>query len=279
MEAAALSDPIASDALRSALIFLPADGSITPVDGGFRMLTPSNPGYWWGNSLRFDHAPRDGDFERWTQAFARHVHAAQPGSLHMTFGWDGAERGMVEPFVAAGFTYFETISMAVERGATVIAPHVVPDIHVARVTDGDRDTLLALLVETRIVEQSETDYRDFAVRQIALWRSLEAAAPGCWFCVHDGGRIAGALGVFAEKRRGADGRRIGRFQHVVTHPSSRRRGFARMLVAHASTHAFMHLDVDTLVVLADENDAARRVYAACGYVPRSRHRGLERGSP
>jgi hypothetical protein len=117
----------ASDGLRSELIFLPDDGSITRLmdaDGdGFVILTPSNPGFWWGNSLRFDHAPRTGDFDRWMKAFETRVHAVQPASTHRTFGWDGDQRGEVAEFVDAGFEYFETIGLTADDPAAISAPH------------------------------------------------------------------------------------------------------------------------------------------------------------
>lgn len=90
-------------------------------------------------------------------------------------------------------------------------------------------------------------------------------------------RIAAALGIFVERERGPDGRRIGRFQHVVTEASMRRRGLCGTLVEHATRHAFEQLDADALRISADENDTARRVYEACGYRIASRHRGIERG--
>jgi len=273
-----LTAPLASDDLRSELIFLPADGSLTRFDDGFVLLTPSNPTYWWGNSLRFDHAPRAGDFQPWMQAFEARVHAVQPASSHRTFGWDGDQRGVVEPFVAAGFAYFEVLGLTLDRGDPFGAPRPNRERPVTRVAGAGWDALLALLVETRDPKHTEDGYRTFQTAQIAGWRALEAAGQGCWFAVQDGGRIVSALGVFVEKERGADGRRIGRFQHVVTDPSRRRQGLCGTLVEHASRYAFAHLDADSLRISADENDVARRVYESCGYRITSRHRGVECGS-
>lgn len=247
---------IASDALRSELIFLPADGSLTRFEGGFVLMAPSNPTYWWGNSLRFDHAPRATDFGPWMRAFETRVHAIQPTSSHRTFGWDSDQRGDVDRFIEAGFEYFEIIGLALDRG----------------------DAFRALLVETRDPKHDEAGHRTFVERQIAGWRNLEAAGQGCWFAVVIDGLIAAALGIFVEKQRGADGRRIGRFQQVVTHPAMRRRGLCGTLVEHASRHAFTHLDADSLRISADENDTARRIYQACGYRIADRHRALERRS-
>ena len=269
---------LASDTLRSELIFLPDDGSLVRIDGGFVMRTPSNPGFWWGNTLRFDRPPGAGDFERWTALFHTHVHAVQPESTHMTFGWSGDETGSIAPFVDAGFTYFEILSLGVDRVDQVVTPWPDPGVHPAPVTEDDWPALQSLLVELRDPWHGEADYTEFIARRIDGWRRLEALGQGGWFAVREAGAIVAALGVFAEAVRGPDGRRIGRFQHVHTHPAARRRGLAGLLVAHASRHAFARLDVDTLLISADEHDVARRVYEACGYRIRSRHRGLERGA-
>lgn len=269
----------ASDALRSALIFLPDDGSITRFDGGFTMLTPSNPGYWWGNTLYLDHPPAEGDLEHWHALFTALVHARHPGSTHMTFGWDGDDSGAVAPFVDAGFDHATTVALAVDRGDPVAAPHPEGGGSIVPLDDADRSSLRRLLITTRLVDQQEADYADFIERQTQRWRSLEMNGQGRWFGVRsaDGGDgIVAALGVFAERERGPDGRRIGRFQHVVTAPSMRRRGWAGRLIGHASAYAFDGLDVDTLLIMADEHGAPRRVYEACGFRFRSRHHGLER---
>lgn len=83
------------------------------------MRTPSNPRYWWGNALHFDQPPAAGDFARWTTLFRGLIHARQPVSKHMTFAWtNGADAAIprdVESFVAAGFTYFESLSLALDR--------------------------------------------------------------------------------------------------------------------------------------------------------------------
>lgn len=268
----------ASDALRTELIFLADDGSVTRFDGGFVILTPSNPGYWWGNCLRFDRPPRDQDLEHWTHAFEKHVHAVQPASTHMTFGWDGDKQGGIDRFVTAGFEYFETIALTLDKGEAVGAPHPNTHAGVLPISVDDWTSLLALHVEARDPKHSEADYAEFISRKIENWQTLATRGQGCWFGVRDDGRIIAALGVFAEQHRASDGRRIGRFQHVVTHPSWRRKGLAGTLVDHASHYAFEHLDVDRLLIAADENDIARRIYEACGYRIRSRHRGLERGS-
>jgi GNAT superfamily N-acetyltransferase len=266
---------------RSEMIFLPPDGSVTPVVGdrcsGLCILTPSNPTYWWGNSLRMDAAPVDGDFARWMALFDACITRMQPESIHHAFAWNGAEPGAIEDFVAAGFEHFETISLGATSIDEIITPH--PTTQDIVEIDGARwDSLTDLLVATRHPVHSDAGYRIYLKPRIAGWRGLEQSGQGRWFCIEEGGAVVAALGVFAERERGPDGRRIGRFQHVVTHPDHRRLGYAGSLVAHAGRYAFQRLDVDDLRISADANDVARRVYESCGFVIRSKQNGLERES-
>ena len=112
----------ASDALQSELIFLPEDGSVARVGRAWRILTPSNPAFWWGNCLHFDAAPEVADFVGWMDLFERHVRAVQPASAHGALAWTGPGPGAIEPFVANGFTHVETIMLAADRRQAVSAP-------------------------------------------------------------------------------------------------------------------------------------------------------------
>lgn len=266
----------ASDALRSALIFTNDDERVVAFDGGVALLAPSNPGYWWGNGLRLDRPPAAGDLARRTAWFDRHVRSEVPQVRHATFGWDGDDGGDVEPFIAAGFTHFTTRMLGVDRGGAIVAPHVA-DGAVVAVRDDDWDRLVPLFDGLREPAQTEAEHAAFIAGRVAQWRRLVGRGRGAWFAIEADGRPVATLGVFAEAVRGTDGRRIGRFQQVVTDVAFRRRGHAGTLVAAAARHAFEALDVDTLLIGADAHGDALRLYAACGFRVRSTHHGVERG--
>ncbi len=271
-----------SDALRSELIFLSASGSAAHVGDCVVLRTPDNPTYWWGNTLYFADAPGDGDFVRWTRLFDEHISVLQPASNHMTFGWTGQVEGAVQPFVDTGYELFALVILAADATTPVVAPHPNYSVRIEAFGPADWPALRDLLVETRDASKhSVAGYTEFAERRIACWRGLAERGQGAWFGVWrdlDGKPLlASALGVFVEAQRGCDGRRIGRFQHVVTRAASRRQGLAGTLVAHAAHHAFEALDADTLLILADANDAARRVYESTGFRVRGWQHGLERG--
>lgn len=272
---------MSSDALRSELIFLSHAGDAQRVGDCIVVRTPDNPTYWWGNTLTFDQAPVAGDLLRWTRLFDQCVRVEQPASRHTTFGWSGAVRGCVEPFVDAGFTLLESVVLAADGSMTIRAPHEDRSERMSMLSSSDWPALRDLLIETREVHHSLEGYAAFAERRIATWCALCDAGQGAWFSAWQtlAGelRLVSALGVFVEPQRGADDRRVGRFQQVVTHPAARRQGLAGTLVARASRYAFDALDADTLIIIADEHDVARRVYESTGFRRSGWQRGLELG--
>lgn len=275
-----------SDALRSELIFLASAGSAASnhyrVDDYVVIRTPENPTYWWGNTLFFDAAPDANDFARWMRLFEDHIRKPQPASLHTTFGWSGPEPGATQPFLDAGYELFSTVVLGTEAATPIAAPHPNRSARIDVIANADWSMLRDLLVETRDEDKhSLACYVEFAERRVACWRALAERGQGAWFGAWqdiDGrASLIAALGVFVEAEPGVDDRRIGRFQHVVTHPRVRRQGLAGTLVEHASRHAFEALAADTLLILADANDVARRVYESTGFRARGRQHGLERG--
>ena len=61
------------------------------------------------------------------------------------------------------------------------------------------------------------------------------------------------------------GHGVGRFQHVVTHPAYRRRGICGTLVYEIGSLALTRDDVDYLVMHADPDYHAARIYRSLGF--------------
>jgi ribosomal protein S18 acetylase RimI-like enzyme len=68
----------------------------------------------------------------------------------------------------------------------------------------------------------------------------------------------------------AVGSGLARFQNVETHPGFRRRGFASAVIHHAAQHALRDPGVRTLVIVADPDDHAIRLYRTLGFVDTER---------
>lgn len=261
---------------RTELIVLRFGGEVERHDGYTVVRTPANPTFFWGNCLVFDRAPGAGDIERWPRLFATHIAVRQPASRHWAFGWleDKVENeaGDVAPFLAQGCTLLESLVMT----ATEVRPNPprVP-ARLRPVGAGDWAALHELQVLAREPEHPVEAYSQFKTRQIARWREMCDAGRGQWFGAFVDGALAAALGIYAEAEC-ADGVRLARYQHVVTHPDFRRRRFASALVKLAGDYARNELGADLLVMIADAHDVARIAYAGAGFADVGVWRGLQR---
>jgi ribosomal protein S18 acetylase RimI-like enzyme len=56
-----------------------------------------------------------------------------------------------------------------------------------------------------------------------------------------------------------------RYQDVETHPAARRQGLAGMLVYQAGRYALAQLAASTLVIVAEPDQQAIRVYRSCRF--------------
>jgi predicted GNAT family acetyltransferase len=94
------------------------------------------------------------------------------------------------------------------------------------------------------------------------YRRLAEAGRGAWFGAFLDGRIVADLGVYRDPDLP-----LARFQSVGTHPDFRRRGICGTLVQQASAFALSRMAVETLVMLADEEYHAARIYESVGFRP------------
>jgi GNAT superfamily N-acetyltransferase len=254
---------------RTDLIFPGFDGEI--IDRGTYMVirTPSNPTFYWGNFLLFAESPAEGDFPRWTELFAREI-GVPPATNHMTFGWDTVreETGKIAPFLENGFR-LARLTVLTTRKLNPPA-HPAADLAVRPlVSDGDWAQAIECQVLTREPEFTEAGYRSFRERAMDRYRRMAARGLGDWFGAFLGGKLVADLGIF---HSGA----VGRYQSVQTHPDFRRRGCAGTLVYEASRYAMEHYGLNTLVIVAETDSDAGRLYRSLGFGPTEFQAGLEK---
>ena len=254
---------------RTDLIFARFDGSVTNRGPYLRVLTPTNPTYWWGNFLLFQHAPGPGDFERWMALFDEEIAARQPASRHRSFGIDVSGRITLPPdFAAAGFELNEATVLTLTRDRLHASPKPLPAGVEFHVLDLPRDA--AAIVDKQVaVDESRYElagYRLFAERQMRRYAAMQRAGLGHWLgliATADGhATLVASCGLFRDP---SSAERLGRFQYVSTHPAWRRRGLCTALVHAACRHGFEAMDLRTLVMVADPTDVAIDVYESLGF--------------
>jgi ribosomal protein S18 acetylase RimI-like enzyme len=217
--------------------------------------TPHNPSYWWGNFLLLSRVPATSDTDQWLDRFG----AAFPDARHVAVGFDSADGGLA---ALAGFT-----ARGMRADASVVmsasAVHEPPRPNRAatyRRLASDQDWRQS--IELQLVchdDEPEDDNREFVTRKVATNRALTEAGHGGWFGAFVDGALVSQMGLISASPG------LARFQWVETHPDARGRGLAGTLVHHVSEYGFGELGAQKLVMVADPDYLAVRVYRSVGF--------------
>jgi len=236
---------------RTDLAILALEGSQVTDRGDHLVIrTLSNPDYWWGNFLLLrDLKPGSGG--GWMARFA----AEFPDAQHTALGLDEPDGRAVDPGELAGMT--------MERNAVMTATSVHAPPHpnteaVFRTLEGDADWQQSLELTAAVYAGEPGGDAGFLTAQLAAKRALTEAGHGAWSGAFLDGTLVSQLGLITVESG------LARYQSVETHPAARRRGLAGTLVWHAGATALTG-GTRTLVMVAEPDDAAIRVYRSVGF--------------
>jgi len=244
---------VQSLAYRTDLALLQLDGSLVEDRGTHLVVrTPGNPTFHWGNFLLLATPPVPGSGEHWLEEFRREL----PGARHRALGVDGTTG------TTADLAPFAEVGLDVEASSVMTATAVnePPRAHrtaVVRPLAGDDDW--AQQVVLAIAGEPEHYSEEFATARAAAHRRNAEAGHGEFFGAFLDGRLMSSLGIFTASEG------LARFQEVKTHPNARGQGLAGTLVHAASRHAFDVMGARTLVMVADPDYLAIRVYRSVGF--------------
>ena len=218
--------------------------------------SPHNPTFWWGNFLLLQAPPPVEDTDHWLEAFAREF----PGAEHVALGFDGV-RGTTDELSG-----FAERGLSVEGQAVMTATGVHepprPNLEAEyRALSGDADWEQLVELQMACIDEGQDpdSYREFTVAKVATIRGLVDGGHGGWFGAFRDGQLLSGMGLF----RAGPG--LARFQSVETRPEARGRGLAGTLVHHVSGYGFGVLGARTLVMVADPEYLAIRVYRSVGF--------------
>ena len=190
----------------------------------------------------------------------------------MAMGFDGVD-GSVEDL--AGFT---ALGLKAEAATVMTAREVHPPARpneraTYRRFDGDDDWAqqVGLRVACNDDDPDADAYLDFATAHTNTTRALTEAGHGVWFGAFDDGRLLASMGLFTTAQGAA------RFQLVQTHPEFRGRGLAGTLVHYVSRYGFDEIGARTLVMVADPDYSAIRIYRSVGFAATENQLTVERG--
>jgi len=230
--------------------------------------TPANPGFHWGNFVLAERSWVDRPLANLVQLF----HAEHPEAPHRSIGLDGVD-GRVW-----GDDELAACGLEVDRSVVMTATKVREPLHpntdaVFRMLTSDADWAAA--VDLHSGEPGRFDpaeYREFEQRRMAARREQQAAGLGGWFGAFVDDELHCGLGLFT------DGSGLGRFQSVQTKMSATRQGLASTLVHHASMVGMRDFGIRDLVMVADPDYPALRIYRSLGFTDSEIQVGLDKAT-
>ncbi len=228
--------------------------------------TPANPTYFWGNFLLLRQLPVPGGEREVIGAF----HTEFPEAEHVSIGIDSPDdlTEHVRPFVDAGM---DADIGTVLTASALEEPRPVADGVVVRPLESDEDwEQRAQLANVLYPRTDDETALTFARRRNAQEQALVANGVGQRFGAFVDDALVSTAAIFVTHAG------IARYQTVETHPDHRRQGLAVAVVHGAGAHALAAYKLDKLVIAADTDGDAIRLYRRLGFTDVERHTTLER---
>jgi GNAT superfamily N-acetyltransferase len=253
---------------RTDLIFPRFDGQILDHGDYLVILTPTNPTFYWGNFLLFSNPPNKDDLENWKAIFTREI-GSKLKTEHFAFGWDSTDGslGEIQPFLEDGFNLNQSVVLAAQQVKVPSKYNRDVLVH-PLVSDDDWEQATQNQIACRDPGHSLEGYQVFKRDQMRRYHQMSEDGLGFWFGAFLAKQLVAELGIFSDGK-------VGRFQQVGTHPDYRRHGICGALVYQASCYALEQMKLETLVMVADENYHAAKIYESIGFEPKERQAGID----
>ncbi len=239
-------------------IFAQFSGSIQNKGSYTVIQTPNNPGYFWGNYIIFDRPPQQGDLGKWKTLFDKEFPCySEP--QHYVFTWDTEKiaKGYIQEFLDDGFKFESAVVLTANNLQK--PPHPNQNISIRKISsDEEWEAVIKLQTLCANPELMADFYDDFKRSQINQYRKMSEARKGDWFGAFIDSKLVGDLGIFFEGD-------IARYQNVGTHPDYRGQGICGTIVHAAGKIALDEYGVKTLVMEADPEYHAARIYESVGF--------------
>lgn len=193
----------------------------------------------------------------WIDLFRREF--TNPKIYHVTLAWDSptGEIGDVSEFLENGY---RLEGNAVLSASEVVKPSKFNKELEVRTISGNEEweRMIQIQMASAHDHLSLAEWESFYRKQSERYQAMEQAGFGHWYGGFFEGQLVAGSGIFY--RRG-----LGRFQTVSTDPAFQRRGFCQTLVYLASESVLASGKVEQLVMCADPDYHAIKIYESVGF--------------
>lgn len=253
-------------ALQTDLIFNRFSGQVFNNKHYTAIKTPAHPDYFWGNYLIFPQAPQKEDRQLWLNAYENEFGPPEKqGFIALT--WDSPQKGTVQPFLDWGFE-LQRSDILCARPETLNKGRFNSELTIRPlISKTDWQAYQHVHFDPDWPYGSAEQQKQFLDRSCSELYDMVQTGIGMRFGAFFGTECVGELGVYWQGN-------VGRFNTVGTHPKFRRRGVCSTLVYSVSQQMFQR-GLETLVIEADQEEAAGRIYRSLGYQLSEQHYGLQ----
>lgn len=249
------------------LFFEKQEGIIEEKDHYFTVRSPKYPDRYSGNLLLLKDSPTNAEKAELEALFAKEI-GVPPTIKHVQFCWSMGEKeeSEIEAFTEDGYDYTECSVLLCRAPDLITPPQFNTNVTIRTFNDPeDWEQWLAIEIAERETCHELETYKTFLQGRIQTYQSLIAGDAGNWHGAFLDGELVGTLGLFFDGN-------VGRFQEVRTKENFRNRGICRTLVHNVCLQGFQR--TETLVMLADENYHAARLYESLGFKAQERQASL-----
>jgi hypothetical protein len=235
------------------LIISSFSGKITDKGDYLVIKTSSEPDYFWGNYLLFTKEPQEGDYEKWTNIY-KYEFGDNPG--FMTFTWDSSKEGLTEEFIKNDFKLNKCHVLELQKAIKPLKYNKNVEIRELKLEDDWEQ-----YVEVHINENwglSNQSQKAFLEGQRESAKKIVESGKGKRFGAFLGKKLVGEAGIYYEGN-------LGRYNQISTHQNFRRQGICGTLVYNTAKIAFETMGIKTLVIVADEEYHAAKIYMNVGF--------------
>ena len=224
--------------------------------GYWKISSPHNPTFYWGNFLLIDGSPSTLTLAEWQDYFVREF----PTAAHFALGIDDPEGGVAPLFIPEE-SHLEVLASVVLTTSTIdLVDRRTSDIeNRPLVSDADWQSSLEIDLVTRDASYLEAPYREYLADKVLTRRALCESGAGAWWGTFVDGQLVSQAGIID------GGESVARYQTVGTHPEFRRRGFSSLTISAAGHYAANTFGSETLVIVADPDYHAIDLYQQLGF--------------
>lgn len=241
--------------LASDVLVLRGQSHLEELDDRFILRSPKEPNFWFGNCVIFKVTTVDPD------AQIAQFQADFPDARHVTLQWDVPNmprRAAFDAFEALGYEV-DISDVLVLNGA--LNRFAAPEGISIRPLTSDSDWTQATELQglTGMEDRDHgAEYLPYIKTRMEVCRAQVDTGFASWLGAFDGDTLAADLGIYADAR-------TARFQAVETRASYRRRGICAALVTAGVEWAQAKHPDTKVVIVADPEANAGRIYRRCGF--------------